>query len=63
MNSIINGLLGGLSFGVYHAYITDEQIKEHNNLMENKWNDDLKRIENEHQKQMKELNNRLIRIQ
>jgi hypothetical protein len=28
--TILNGCLGGLSFGIYHAYITKKMIEEHN---------------------------------
>jgi hypothetical protein len=34
MHWILDGALGGLTFGIYHAYITEQQIKTHNAKME-----------------------------
>ena len=39
MNFIIEGFIGGLTFGMYHSYISMKQIKEHNEKIEKQQNE------------------------
>jgi hypothetical protein len=42
----------GLTFGIYQTYITQRKINENNNKIQIQWDNDLKRIQNEHRTQM-----------
>jgi hypothetical protein len=48
----------GLSFGIYHAIITQRKINENNNKIQIQWDNDLKRIQNEHRTQIEQFNMR-----
>ena len=38
-STIMNGCIGGLTFGMYYQYITLKQIKEHNEKIEKQQNE------------------------
>jgi esterase/lipase len=52
----------GLSFGIFQTYITQRKINEYNNKIQKQWDNDLKRIQNEHQTQMEQLKRKMKKL-
>ena len=44
IQTILSGCLGGLSFGMYHSYITHKQNKEFDNKMKQMKDQMIKRV-------------------
>jgi hypothetical protein len=42
LKTLAQGALGGLTFGIYHAYVTERVIAEHNAKLKLGWEDKLK---------------------
>jgi hypothetical protein len=40
--TLLEGAIGGLTFGIYHAYITQKMMTEHNAKLKRQWEDKLK---------------------
>jgi hypothetical protein len=41
LTTLAQGALGGLTFGIYHAYVSERQIAEHNAKLKKQWEDKL----------------------
>lgn len=44
LQTILEGALGGLTFGIYHAYTTAREMKRLNGKMENRYNAEIRRL-------------------
>jgi hypothetical protein len=39
LTTLAQGVIGGLTFGIYHAYVTERMMEEHNAKLRRQWED------------------------
>jgi hypothetical protein len=58
LKTIIEGALGGITFGIYHQYTTNRKMEVNNEKIDLQYKYFMDRMENQHKKDMIEMGSR-----